>query len=79
MVVTPGPPSVLGYGKSDVLTADEADVNRTDPINYEDRIATDADGRITLPVLIPGERLIVSPIAPPKGSQSGPRFARNSR
>ena len=56
MVVTPGParnnfPNDKATG---LLSADEGDLTEVDPINYETELAPDADGRITLPVLIPG-------------------------
>ncbi len=55
MVVTPGPPS---YGfpseQASLLSADEAALNQVDTVNYPAEVTTDADGRITLPVLIPG-------------------------
>jgi hypothetical protein len=54
MVVTPGPPDTLANEKAGLLAADEVDLSRVDPTNYENPLASDADGRITLPVLIPG-------------------------
>jgi RNA polymerase sigma factor (sigma-70 family) len=54
MVVTPGPPDTLANEKAGLLVADEAELNQVDPTNYERPVASDADGRITLPVLIPG-------------------------
>ena len=53
MVVTPGPPFNRA-GKAGLLAADETDLNLIDPVNYEKPIVSDADGRVTLPVLIPG-------------------------
>ena len=37
-----------------LLSADEDELTRVDPINYEKVLAPDALGRIELPVLIPG-------------------------
>jgi hypothetical protein len=56
MVVTPGLPDTLANEQAGQLTADEAPLSQIDPINYQDTLTTDADGRITLPVLIPGAR-----------------------
>jgi protocatechuate 3,4-dioxygenase beta subunit len=55
MVVTPGPPySALVDDKTGLLSADEGNLTTVDPINYENELAPDTGGRITLPVLIPG-------------------------
>jgi RNA polymerase sigma factor (sigma-70 family) len=54
MVVTPGPPDTLANEKAGLLAADEVELSRVDPTDYENPLASDADGRITLPVLIPG-------------------------
>ncbi len=52
MIVTPGPP----FNRDDkvgLLAADEASLNQVDRINSETELVSDADGRITFPVLIP--------------------------
>ena len=54
MVVTPGPPYSTAKDKAGLLAADEDDLTVVDPVNYENELVSDADGRITLPVLIPG-------------------------
>jgi RNA polymerase sigma factor (sigma-70 family) len=54
MVVTPGPPDTPANEQAGLLAADEAELNQIDPTNHEIPLASDADGRITLPVLIPG-------------------------
>jgi protocatechuate 3,4-dioxygenase beta subunit len=54
MVVTPGPPYSLAKDQAGLIAADDADLNELDPINYETELAPDAQGRIALPVLIPG-------------------------
>ena len=54
MVVTPGSLGTLANEKAGLLAADEAYLNQVDPVDYENPPASDADGRITLPVLIPG-------------------------
>jgi hypothetical protein len=54
MVVTPVQPFPLVKEKSSSVAVSESDLDWIDPINYENPVASDADGRITLPVLIPG-------------------------
>ncbi len=54
MVVTPGPPSSTARGQAALLAADEGTLTAVDPVNYATDLVSDADGRITLPVLIPG-------------------------
>jgi RNA polymerase sigma factor (sigma-70 family) len=56
MVVTPGPPDTAANELAGHLTADEAPLSHIDPIHYQDTLPTDTEGRITLPVLIPGAR-----------------------
>ena len=56
MVVTPGPVrnrSANDKATSD-LAADEASLIEVDPINYATAPVPEADGRLKLPVLIPG-------------------------
>ncbi len=50
MVMTAGP----ARNNTDVLSADEGRLADVDPINYGPELVPDPDGRITLPVLIPG-------------------------
>jgi hypothetical protein len=54
MVVTPGPSRSPASAKAGVLKADEDNLSSVDPVNYPNELSPDADGRITLPVLIPG-------------------------
>jgi hypothetical protein len=54
MVVTPGSFDTPANEKAGLLAADEIGLNQIDPTNYENPLTSDADGRITLPVLIPG-------------------------
>ncbi len=54
MVVTPGPPYSTAKGQAALLAADEQNLTAADPVNYATEPVSDADGRITLPVLIPG-------------------------
>jgi protocatechuate 3,4-dioxygenase beta subunit len=54
MLVTPGQPSSLAKDKAGLLSADETGLNEVDTVNYASELVSDADGRITLPVLIPG-------------------------
>ena len=54
MVVTPGPPSSRGKDQAGLIAADEADLSQVDTVNYKTELVSDAQGRLTLPVLIPG-------------------------
>ena len=55
MVVDTGPPVSAGIGKTGLSSpAENGDLDWVDPINYEKPVAADADGRVVLPVLIPG-------------------------
>ncbi len=55
MVVTPGPTRYAFVNdKSGLVSADEADLTGIDPVHYTKNPEPDADGRIALPVLIPG-------------------------
>jgi hypothetical protein len=54
MVVTPGPTFRATRQNLEQLDADEGRLSGIDPINYGKRIVSDAQGWITLPVLIPG-------------------------
>jgi hypothetical protein len=54
MVVTPGPSFTPTREKAGLLCADEGALIQIDPINYGKGLVSDAEGRITLPVLIPG-------------------------
>ncbi len=54
LVVTPGVPYTLAKLKGGLLSADESVLDAVDPVNYEMPLVSDPDGRLTLPVLIPG-------------------------
>ena len=54
MVVTPGLPYNRAPDKAGLLFAEETDLNQVDSINYANDLVSDAEGRLTLPVLIPG-------------------------
>ena len=55
MVVNTRPPVAGDTGKTGSLVViDPGDLDWVDPINYEKPVAADADGRVVLPVLIPG-------------------------
>lgn len=54
MVVTPGPPHSTAPDQAGLLFADEAALTTIDTVNYPTDLVTDAEGRLTLPVLIPG-------------------------
>ena len=53
LVVTPGP-HPLNRAEPGVLTADSDFISNVDRANYSDLSKTDADGKLTLPALIPG-------------------------
>jgi hypothetical protein len=54
MVVTPGPPVGSAAVRAGALAADEDHLGRVDPVHYGSGWIADAQGRITLPALIPG-------------------------
>jgi hypothetical protein len=54
MVVTPGPPRSRTPDKAGRLFADETDLNVVDPVDYEQELVADPEGRLALPVLISG-------------------------
>jgi hypothetical protein len=54
MVVTPGPPSRGNRSRQGPLFAEEEPLSQLDPVNYPRDFQTDAQGRVTFPVLIPG-------------------------
>jgi hypothetical protein len=55
MVVNTGPPVSAGIGKTgSLVVSDSGNLDWVDPINYEKPVAADAEGRVVLPVLIPG-------------------------
>ncbi|MGP0065668.1 MAG: hypothetical protein ACLQGP_18950 [Isosphaeraceae bacterium] len=68
MVVTPGPRRGPASDKAGLLYADEADLTVVDPTHYERELASDADGRITLPVLIPGATYRFTDYTTPRGA-----------
>jgi hypothetical protein len=53
MVITPGSPPTPENEKAGLIAADE-NVQPVDRINYPGPLASDATGRLVLPVLIPG-------------------------
>ncbi len=53
MIVTPGIP-FSRFDKTGLSAADHADLNEVNPVNYPSEPTSDPDGRLTLPVLIPG-------------------------
>jgi len=54
MVVTPGAVSSTANNQTGLVTADLAVLNLIDTVNYESELVSDAQGRLALPVLIPG-------------------------
>jgi RNA polymerase sigma factor (sigma-70 family) len=53
MVITPGPVSATTL-PAGLVAAEQADVRAIDTVNYTAGLITDAEGRLTVPVLIPG-------------------------
>jgi hypothetical protein len=77
MVVTPGPSRYdRANDKSGLLAADEGRLPSIDPVNYETELAPDADGRIALPVLIPGATYRMIDYTTPVGGQTGPAIRK---
>jgi protocatechuate 3,4-dioxygenase beta subunit len=54
MTVTPGLPRSRAQAGAGQFFADETPLSYLDPVNYEKEPVSDPEGRITLPVLIPG-------------------------
>ena len=75
MVVTPGPPGRLREVRAGALAADEGMLGRVDPVNHGNGWVADAQGRITLPALIPGATYrIIDRTA--RGVGDGPQIPR---
>ncbi len=68
MVITPGPPYSTAKGQAALLAADEQPVTVVDPVNYDTELVLGADGRITLPVLIPGATYRFLDYTTPRGT-----------
>ena len=78
MVVTPGParnnnPNDKATG---VLSADEGRLTDVDPINYAMELVPDGDGRIMLPVLIPGATYRFTDYSTVVRGQTGPEIRK---
>ena len=56
MVVTPGELSAIKSRKEGTLLADQDFLTEIDPINYKKDPASDAQGRIVFPALVPARR-----------------------
>jgi hypothetical protein len=54
LLMTPGPNRSGFVDRGKLLTADAAFMPNVDPKHYPNELATDSEGRITLPALIPG-------------------------
>ena len=67
MVVTPGPLSHGRQVKDGPLFAEEAGVMPLDPANYPNDFQSDAQGRVTLPALIPGATYRIQDFTPAFG------------
>jgi beta-lactamase regulating signal transducer with metallopeptidase domain/protocatechuate 3,4-dioxygenase beta subunit len=66
MVVTPGPPPSprAREPKDGPLFADDASVVSLDPVNYRSDFQSDAQGRLSLPALIPGATYRIQDFTP---------------
>ncbi len=78
MVITPGPPYPINPAKDGPLFADESSLARLDPVNYETGFASDAQGRITFPALIPGATYRVVDLTPISGGDSRPEIRQGA-
>jgi hypothetical protein len=67
MVVTPGPLALGRQAKDGPLFAEEAGVMPLDPVNYGNDFQSDAEGRLTLPALIPGATYRIEDFTPAFG------------
>ena len=77
MVVTPGPLASIKTRKEGIRIADYDIMTRIDPINYEKDTASDSQGRIVFPALVPGAtyRIIdLTTIRDPSGPQLRKEF-----
>ncbi len=78
MVVTPGAVGV-GLGQKEYpLLADQATMSQIDRINYAKPPTTDAEGRITLPALIPGATYRIADRTT-AGTAEGPKLRKEFR
>ena len=76
MVVTPGPPSSSAKDQAGQIAADEADISQLDRINYNTEVASDAQGQITLPILIPGATYRFIDYTTVMGRETGPQVRK---
>ena len=79
MVVTPGPArnNFPSDKATNPLSADEGQLNDVDPINYATDPAPDAEGRIMLPVLIPGATYRFTDYTTFVRGQTGPEIRKD--
>ena len=76
MVMTPGRPFNARRQAAGLPTADEADLSRVDPVNYPTRPSSDKEGRLTLPVLIPGAEYRFLDYTGAVAGQNGPAIRK---
>ena len=76
MVVTPGPTYSQVKEPAGKLTADERDLSQIDTVNYQPNMVADAQGRLTLPVLIPGATYRVIDSTTIVRGQTGPQIRK---
>ncbi len=76
MVVTLGPSGSPANDNSGILPADAGNLTGVDPVNYPNELSPDADGRITLPALIPGATYRVLDYTAAIRGQTGPEVRK---
>jgi hypothetical protein len=76
MVVTPGEFDALKSRQEGTLRADASTLDQIDPLNYGATLTTDAAGRITFPVLIPGATYRLLDFSSISASAGGPKFRK---
>ena len=76
MVVTPGPPYTLAIDQPDLHVADEGELTQIDTVNYPSVLVSDAQGRLTLPVLIPGATYRFIDFTTVRRGETGPQVRK---
>jgi beta-lactamase regulating signal transducer with metallopeptidase domain len=64
MVVAPGPLRGRNQANDGPLLAEEAGMQQLDPVNYKNDLQSNAEGRLTLPALIPGATYRIQDFTP---------------
>ena len=76
MVVAPGPPYSRAKDQAGRIAADEAELNQIDAVNYKTELVADAEGRLILPVLIPGATYRFIDYTTVVGNETGPAIRK---